>query len=265
MKYGWLGLVAVLVSGSFVVAGCGGDDDSGAGTGGEGGASAGKGGSSAGKAGSVSTGGSSGKAAGGNGGTGGSSAGKGSGGTSGSTSGTGGSSGTGAGAGGQSGEGGASSGGVSSTAGAGAGGEGGAGGAGFDCSLASADGAPSIARNVQAGDPPTMTGGPIADGTYFQTSEDDYNGQEPESAEHRVVVFDQAAGRFAVTATNSSDVVLGTSLVAGLTVASPTFTLSARECSGTDSTLTIHYTATTTTISWVDPNHADRVQNFVKQ
>ena len=53
---------------------------------------------------------------------------------------------------------------------------------------------------------------------------------------------------------------------ASLTVSSPTFVIDASACGApAGSTLTIHYTATATTLSWVDPNHANRVQNFTKQ
>jgi hypothetical protein len=108
-----------------------------------------------------------------------------------------------------------------------------------------------------------MTGGTIVAGTYFETSEDDYNGQSPENSTSRVLVIDPAASSFRMEAASNS----GTQTVVGsVTVSSPTFTLDGTPCGApAGSTLTIHYTATATTLSWVDPNHANRVQNFTKQ
>ncbi|HTQ05029.1 MAG TPA: hypothetical protein VMI54_14290 [Polyangiaceae bacterium] len=142
--------------------------------------------------------------------------------------------------------------------------EAGAGGsASFDCSRPSPDDAPTITVNVVAGDPPNMTGGDIFDGVYYQTSEDDYNGQDSENAQRRVFVFDQVEHRFADGWIDGSDA--ARQVVGGLSVSSPTFTISARECGGGDGTLTISYTATSTTLTLIDPNHANRVLNLVKQ
>ncbi|MBS2028902.1 MAG: hypothetical protein JST54_13455 [Deltaproteobacteria bacterium] len=132
---------------------------------------------------------------------------------------------------------------------------------GIDCSAPSLAGAPTIVRNSPTGNPPAATGGPITDGTYFETSEDDYNGQSIENSTQRVVVFDQAHGTWRMAATDGTNM----QAVAGaLTVTSPAFTIDANAC-GTNATLTIQYTATSTTVSWIDPNHPNRIQNFTKQ
>lgn len=167
------------------------------------------------------------------------------------------------------GEGGQSEGGAAGSSGTGAsagnaGGEGG-GAASLDCTLPSALGAPGIANSNKSGDPPAMTGGTISDGLYFQISEDDYHGQLWEAPNnHRVAVFDQASGKFAEVQANQSGGVYS-SFVGRLTVATTTFSVSALECSGTSDTFTMQYTATPTTIAWVDPQHPNRVMNFAKQ
>jgi hypothetical protein len=117
---------------------------------------------------------------------------------------------------------------------------------------------------MPSGSPPTPTGGTIVDGTYFQTSEDDYNGQSFEGAMQRVMIIDQAHGDLRMNVSKTGG---GTQAVAGsIAVTSPTFLLDATVCGApAGSVLTIHYTATATTLSWVDPNHANRVQNFAKQ
>lgn len=110
-----------------------------------------------------------------------------------------------------------------------------------------------------------MTGGTIADGTYFETSEDDYNGQSFENATQRVMIIDQVHGDLGMKWLHSGSAV-ASNVSGSLAVASPMLTLDATACgAAAGSVLVIHYTATATTLSWVDPNHANRVQNFMKQ
>ena len=162
------------------------------------------------------------------------------------------------------GAGGANAGGAGGAA-ANAGGVGGAGGASaFDCTLPDPTGGPTIAHNTPSGNPPAMIGGPITDGVYFQVSEDDYNGQSVEAAVHRVAVYDQVKHRFAMNASDSAGHT-GSAGAGTITVSATSFTLDSLPCTTPESTLTISYTATATTITWVDPNHSNRLMNFALQ
>lgn len=247
----------ILVSGSIGVA-CSGDDDSASNAGG----SAGKPtAGTSGEAGENSTGGK------GTGGT----AGKSTGGTSNggrATGGTAGKSEAGASGANEAGAGAGENGGAgNSEAGASGASEGGGAGTGnFDCSLPNASGAPTITASHASGDPPNMTGGTVRDGTYFQTTEDDYHTETAEGVAHRVVVIDQAGGRFAEVVTNDSGAVQeALSLVGPLTVTSPGFNVSGSACEHNEDVLTIQYKATSSTLTWVDPGHPDRVFTFERQ
>jgi hypothetical protein len=182
----------------------------------------------------------------------------GAGGAAGSKGGAGGAGGSNGGAGGAAG----SNGGAGGAAGSSAGGAGGA--TGFSCDPPDVSEAPALTLTVLVGDPPAMTGGPITDGLYFQTNEDDYHEEDPDQYNHRAIVFDQAHGGFGMNASDDSQQ-NGASTVGALTISGTMFTVDAFPCIHAHAGSTYLYTATSTTITLIDAFETDRVMRFTKQ
>jgi hypothetical protein len=98
-------------------------------------------------------------------------------------------------------------------------------------------------------------------GTYWETTEDDYPGSTPDSTTRRVLVFDAASGTFGFANSTGST----TGGVAGTyTTSGALLTLSSAACSDSGFGGSIAYTATATTITFIDTNK-NRVETHVKQ
>jgi hypothetical protein len=108
---------------------------------------------------------------------------------------------------------------------------------------------------------PTAAGGTIVSGTYWETTEDDYPGSTPDSTTRRVLVFDAASGTFGLanSAGGATGGVAGTYTTSGTTL-----TLSSAACSDSGFGGALTYTATATTITFVD-TAKNRVETHVKQ
>jgi hypothetical protein len=118
---------------------------------------------------------------------------------------------------------------------------------------------PVVTRTVEQGDAPTMTGGPIVDGTYIVTSIVQYNGDmTPYSlAETSVIAGNVDAW---VASTNGGPAMRYTT----------TFTTTNNQmafefCCPTVGALTILYTTTATTLSHIDPANPNRVITYTRQ
>lgn len=109
-----------------------------------------------------------------------------------------------------------------------------------------------------------MTGGPITDGIYFETQEDDYKSETADNLNHRVIVFDQAHGGFSMNASDPTKQMVG-SIAGTLTVSCTTFTVDPSPCSPSQAASTFQYTATPTTIALTADSHPNRLMHFTKQ
>ena len=120
--------------------------------------------------------------------------------------------------------------------------------------------APVVDKAHHAGAAPVMTGGPIADGTYYLTAMDKYNGETGTSTHQEVWVY---AGN-TIQVIQQDGTRFSLSYVASSTTNTLTYTITC-PASQAGTTGVSPYTATATQIVTVNSDDANELHTFTKQ
>jgi hypothetical protein len=116
-----------------------------------------------------------------------------------------------------------------------------------------------IHKDHDAGAPPTMTGGTIADGVYALTQMVQYNGEDGDTAHKDTFVFSGGAGQIAGLEDGT-----GTQMNAFFTYTTSGNDLDLTLTCGASGMVTMKYTATGTTITTVNADDANELHTFTK-
>lgn len=127
-----------------------------------------------------------------------------------------------------------------------------------DCNSLSSPNMTAIHKNHHAGPPPAMTGGTIADGTYFLTAMDQWNGENGDTP--HVETWFYQGNQVGVVSIESS----ATLRASGTFTTSGNMITSTLDC-GVSMTATSAYTASGNTLTIVNANDPNETHTFTKQ